>query len=56
VAQGRVRASNWSLFSSRQIVREHGGEISIQSSTNKGTKVTVLLPVEGSSRGLQVGS
>lgn len=56
VDQGRVRAGNWSLFSSRQIVREHGGEISIQSSKDKGTRVTMLLPCEGCSKGLELES
>jgi signal transduction histidine kinase len=44
VAQGRVRTGNWSMFSSRQIVREHGGEIQIESERGRGTKVRVMLP------------
>jgi signal transduction histidine kinase len=45
VANGRVAAGNWSLFSSRQIVREHGGDIRIASVEGKGTTVTISLPV-----------
>lgn len=45
VAHGRVSTGNWSMFSSRQIVREHGGEIRIQSERGKGTCVRVVLPV-----------
>ncbi len=44
VKGGRVSTGNWSLFSSRQIVREHGGEIDIHSSLGKGTTVRVTLP------------
>lgn len=40
----RVRAGNWSMFSSRQIIREHGGDIRIQSDKGKGTTVRVTLP------------
>ena len=46
VANGRVLTGNWSMFSSRQIVREHGGEIAIESECGKGTKVRVMLPVQ----------
>jgi signal transduction histidine kinase len=44
VKSGRVSTGNWSLFSSRQIIREHGGEIEIQSSRGQGTRVRVTLP------------
>jgi signal transduction histidine kinase len=44
VKSGRVSTGNWSLFSSRQIVREHGGEIAIRSTLGKGTSVQVKLP------------
>ena len=40
----RVAATNWSLFSSRQILREHGGEIRIDSYPDRGTTVYVSLP------------
>jgi signal transduction histidine kinase len=46
VKGGRVSTGNWSLFSSRQIVREHGGEIEIRSSPGKGTSVRVILPCQ----------
>ena len=45
VTAGRVSTGNWSLFSSRQIVFEHGGEIQISSTPGKGTIVDVLLPI-----------
>ena len=44
VAGGRIAAGNWSMFSSRQIVREHGGDILIASREGEGTRVTVVLP------------
>jgi signal transduction histidine kinase len=44
IAGGRVSTGNWSLFSSRQIIREHSGEIYIESVEGKGTTVRVTLP------------
>lgn len=44
VAGGRVAAGNWSMFNSRQIVREHGGDIRIASREGQGTRVTIVLP------------
>jgi signal transduction histidine kinase len=41
----RVRSGNWSMFTSRQIIREHGGEIRIDSGQGKGTTVWVTLPL-----------
>jgi len=41
----RVSSSNWSLFHSRQIVYEHGGEIRLDTAEGQGTAVHVLLPV-----------
>ncbi len=46
VSGGRVAAGNWSMFGSRQIVREHGGDIRIASTEGRGTRVTVVLPVK----------
>jgi signal transduction histidine kinase len=40
----RIASGNWSLFNSRQIVFEHGGDIRIASSEGKGTTVWVTLP------------
>jgi signal transduction histidine kinase len=46
VTRGRVSTGNWSMFSSRQIVLEHGGEIHIESRPGEGTAVSVVLPLE----------
>jgi signal transduction histidine kinase len=45
VSGSRVSSANWSLFNSRQIVYEHGGEIRLDSSLGRGTTVQVTLPV-----------
>lgn len=44
VAGSRVSSGNWSLFNSRQIVYEHGGEIRLETAEGKGTTVYVTLP------------
>jgi len=44
VAEGRVSTGNWSLFTSRQYIKEHGGDIRIQSLEGKGTTVCLTLP------------
>jgi len=44
VSGGRVSTGNWSLFMSRQYIKEHGGAIRIQSMEGKGTTVCVTLP------------
>ncbi len=44
VKDGRVGTSNWSLFSSRSIVVEHGGHLEIESEEGEGTLVRVSLP------------
>jgi Signal transduction histidine kinase len=44
VTGDRVSTGNWGMFSSRQIVREHGGEISIVSTAGSGTRVKMSLP------------
>ncbi len=41
----RMGAANWGMFTARQVVREHGGEIEIDSTPGQGTAVTVKLPV-----------
>ncbi len=45
VSAGRVSTGNWSMFSSRQIIREHGGDIDLKSSPGQGTCVDVKLPI-----------
>ena len=45
VTQGRITSGNWSMFSSRQIIHEHGGDIHISSKPGEGTLVRVSLPV-----------
>lgn len=44
VSGGRVATGNWNLFSARQILREHGGDIEISSRPDRGTAVRVTLP------------
>jgi signal transduction histidine kinase len=44
VTDGRVSTGNWSLFTSRQYVKEHGGDIRIQSREGEGTTVCLTLP------------
>ena len=44
VQGGRVLGGNWSLFTTRQIVHEHGGEIWIETAPGEGTTVHVSLP------------
>ncbi len=44
VSDGRMAAGNWSLFSSRQIVHEHGGDIGVESREGAGTTVRITLP------------
>jgi signal transduction histidine kinase len=46
VAENRVRTGNWWMFTFRRIVRQHGGDIAIESSVGVGTKVRVSLPCE----------
>jgi signal transduction histidine kinase len=46
-AAGRVSSANWSMFNARQVIREHGGDIRIESKPGSGTAVTVTLPVRG---------
>jgi signal transduction histidine kinase len=45
VAGGRVSSGNWSLFNSRQIVYEHGGDIRLETAPGKGTAMHITLPV-----------
>jgi signal transduction histidine kinase len=42
---GRVAASNWGLFTARQVIREHGGDITATRADGGGTRVVVRLPV-----------
>ena len=44
IAEGRMSTANWSLFSSRQIVHGHGGEIYMTSAEGKGSTVVIELP------------
>lgn len=46
VEGGRVSSANWSLFNTRQIVYEHGGEIRLETTQGKGTAVSVTLPLK----------
>jgi signal transduction histidine kinase len=44
VEGSRVSTANWSLFGTRQIIFEHGGDIAIDSAPGVGTTVRVTLP------------
>lgn len=45
-AGGRIASGNWSMFSFRRILREHGGEIEVESKQGQGTRIRILLPCE----------
>jgi light-regulated signal transduction histidine kinase (bacteriophytochrome) len=45
IAEGRVSMGNWSLFSARQLIRAHGGEMAVEQSEHA-IVFTVTLPVE----------
>ncbi len=42
----RIAAGNWSMFGFRSIVREHGGEINVESEEGQGTRIRITLPCE----------
>lgn len=44
VAGNRVSTGNWSLFSCRQIIHGHGGEMYMNSTEGKGSTVVITLP------------
>lgn len=44
--EGRVGASKWGLFTARQVIREHGGDISAARADNGGARILVRLPVD----------
>lgn len=44
VADGRVSTGNWSMFTSRRLVKDHGGDIRVRSRKGEGTTVSVILP------------
>ncbi len=50
VSADRVGTGNWSMFSSRQVIHEHGGEIRIHSAPGEGTTVKVTFPLGKSHR------
>jgi signal transduction histidine kinase len=45
VSADRMGTGNWSMFSSRQVIHEHGGEIRIDSAPGEGTTVKVTFPL-----------
>ncbi len=45
LVDGRIGTDNWSLFSARQLIRELGGEICVQSGEPEGTVFTVTIPL-----------
>ena len=46
IADGRISAGNWSLFTARQIVQGLGGENRVLSELGKGTTFVVTLPTK----------
>jgi signal transduction histidine kinase len=51
---GRMAGSDWSLFSTREMVRRHGGDIMVESSPETGTTLNVrlrVIPIAGSMSG-----
>lgn len=48
VSGNRVSSGNWSLFNARQIIYEHGGEISVHTAEGQGTEVEIILPLSAS--------
>lgn len=54
VQDGRVATGNWGLFSSRQTVREHGGDVRFLTSGGQGTTVVVTLPCSTSAQSLRI--
>ena len=46
IADGRISAGNWSLFTARQVIQELGGEIRVASELGKGTTFVVTLPTK----------
>jgi signal transduction histidine kinase len=44
VAEGRVSNGKWTLFMSRQFIKDHGGEMRIHSREGSGTTVSFTLP------------
>jgi phosphohistidine phosphatase SixA len=43
VKEGRV-ATSWGLYTWRQIIQDHGGELRVSSEPNRGTEVEISLP------------
>ncbi len=49
VTEERVSTGNWGMFTARQILREHGGDIKITKSGHGGTTVLLTVPGEKTS-------
>jgi len=45
VRAGQVRGGNWGLFTARQAVREHGGELALAPLPGSGSEFLVSLPI-----------
>lgn len=46
ISGARIASGNWSMFSFRRIIREHGGEIVVESKVGQGTRIRITLPCE----------
>lgn len=44
VAEGQTSATNWSLYTSRQFIKDHGGELRVHSHEGSGARVSFILP------------
>ncbi len=47
VTGARVAGSDWGLFSAREMIRRHGGEISAESRPGHRTVIRVSIPIQG---------
>jgi hypothetical protein len=51
VVEGHVRASGWDLFAARQLVRESGGDLRVESCENGEQSVVISIPADAEAAG-----